>query len=64
MFDAFAERRDYVVDRIARINELPVSRPQGAFYTFFDPDGMTDEPTPGRGGTNTRDATDASSCRQ
>ena len=38
MHDAFAERRDYVTDRIAGIDGLSAPRPQGAFYAFLDPD--------------------------
>ncbi|WP_224267876.1 pyridoxal phosphate-dependent aminotransferase [Haloprofundus salinisoli] len=38
MHDAFGERRDYVVDRIADIDGLSCPRPQGAFYAFLDVD--------------------------
>jgi aspartate aminotransferase len=38
MYDAFRERRDYVVDRVADIDGLTCPRPEGAFYAFLDPD--------------------------
>jgi aspartate aminotransferase len=38
MCDAFSERRDYVVDRVAAIDGLTCPRPEGAFYAFLDPD--------------------------
>jgi aspartate aminotransferase len=38
MYDAFRERRDYVVDRVATIDGLTCPRPEGAFYAFLDPD--------------------------
>jgi aspartate aminotransferase len=38
MYEAFAERRDLVVDRIADIDGLSAPRPEGAFYAFLDPD--------------------------
>ncbi|WP_251329755.1 pyridoxal phosphate-dependent aminotransferase [Haloplanus pelagicus] len=38
MYDAFRERRDYVVDRVADIDGLACPRPEGAFYAFLDPD--------------------------
>lgn len=37
MYDAFLERRDYVVERIEGIDGLSAPRPQGAFYAFLDP---------------------------
>jgi aspartate aminotransferase len=43
MSDAFLERRDYVVERIADIDGLSAPRPQGAFYAFLDPHGVTDD---------------------
>lgn len=36
MFDAFAERRDYVVDRIGSIEGVSAPTPEGAFYAFLD----------------------------
>ncbi|RQG99452.1 pyridoxal phosphate-dependent aminotransferase [Natrarchaeobius oligotrophus] len=36
MRDAYAERRDVVVDRIADIPELSCARPEGAFYAMVD----------------------------
>jgi aspartate aminotransferase len=36
MRTAFAERRDYVVDRIAGIDGLACPTPEGAFYAFLD----------------------------
>jgi len=42
MYDAFERRRDYVVDRIAGIDGLSAPRPEGAFYAFLDPEGVTD----------------------
>ncbi|XVH30565.1 pyridoxal phosphate-dependent aminotransferase [Haloferacaceae archaeon DSL9] len=38
LFDAFRERRGYVVDRIAAIDGLSAPDPQGAFYAFLDID--------------------------
>jgi aspartate aminotransferase len=38
MYEAFEQRRDYVVDRIADIDGLSAPRPEGAFYAFLDPD--------------------------
>jgi aspartate aminotransferase len=38
MYDAFRERRDYVVDRVADIDGLTGPRPEGAFYAFLEPD--------------------------
>ncbi len=38
MYDAFRERRDYVVDRVADVDGLSCPRPEGAFYAFLDPD--------------------------
>ncbi|PSP89028.1 aminotransferase class I/II [Halobacteriales archaeon QS_4_66_20] len=42
MYEAFEERRDYVVERIAGIDGLTAPRPDGAFYAFLDPEGVTD----------------------
>lgn len=42
MYEAFERRRDYVVDRIAGIDGLTAPRPEGAFYAFLDPEGVTD----------------------
>lgn len=36
MLEAFQERRDFVVDRIAEIPELSCPSPDGAFYAFVD----------------------------
>ena len=36
MREAFAERREYVVDRLEGVEGLSAPRPQGAFYTFLD----------------------------
>jgi aspartate aminotransferase len=36
MGEAFAKRREYVVDRIEDIEGLSAPRPEGAFYTFLD----------------------------
>jgi aspartate aminotransferase len=36
MRDAFVERRDYVVDRVADIPSITCTQPQGAFYTLLD----------------------------
>ncbi|WP_122087939.1 pyridoxal phosphate-dependent aminotransferase [Halalkalicoccus subterraneus] len=36
MYDAFAERREYVVDRIASIPAISAVPPEGAFYAFVD----------------------------
>jgi aspartate aminotransferase len=38
MYDAFHERRDYVVDRAATVEGLTCPRPEGAFYAFLDLD--------------------------
>jgi len=38
MYDAFRERRDYVVERVAGIDGLRCPRPEGAFYAFMEPD--------------------------
>ncbi|MFB6195087.1 MAG: pyridoxal phosphate-dependent aminotransferase [Haloplanus sp.] len=38
MYDAFRERRDYVVDRVADIDGATCPRPEGAFYAFLDLD--------------------------
>ncbi|RAW44524.1 pyridoxal phosphate-dependent aminotransferase [Halorubrum sp. 48-1-W] len=37
MYDAFRERRDLVVDRVAGIDGLSCPRPEGAFYAYLDP---------------------------
>ena len=42
MYDAFERRRDYVVDRIAGVDGLSAPHPEGAFYAFLDPEGVTD----------------------
>jgi len=42
MYDAFERRRDYVAERIAGIDGLSAPRPEGAFYAFLDPEGVTD----------------------
>ncbi|MFC7234445.1 pyridoxal phosphate-dependent aminotransferase [Halosegnis marinus] len=39
---AFAERRDYVADRLDAMDGVAAPRPQGAFYAFLDPEGYTD----------------------
>ena len=36
MYDAFRERRDYVVERIEAIPGVSAPRPEGAFYAFLD----------------------------
>ncbi|MFC6836575.1 pyridoxal phosphate-dependent aminotransferase [Halomarina ordinaria] len=41
MYEAFRERRDYVVDRIAGLDGVSAPMPEGAFYAFLEPD--TDE---------------------
>ncbi|KTG08834.1 aminotransferase class I/II [Haloprofundus marisrubri] len=38
MYEAFRERRDYVVERIDDIDGLSCPKPQGAFYAFLDID--------------------------
>ena len=38
MYEAFASRRDYVVDRVAAIDGIECPRPEGAFYAFLDVD--------------------------
>ncbi|WP_117594304.1 pyridoxal phosphate-dependent aminotransferase [Haloprofundus halophilus] len=38
MYEAFRERRDYVVDRVDGIEGLSCPKPQGAFYAFLDID--------------------------
>jgi aspartate aminotransferase len=38
MYEAFRRRRDYVVERVADIDGLRGTRPEGAFYAFLDPD--------------------------
>jgi aspartate aminotransferase len=38
MYDAFERRRDYVADRLADMAGVRATRPEGAFYAFFDPD--------------------------
>jgi aspartate aminotransferase len=42
MRDAFAERRDYVADRLEAMDGVTAPRPEGAFYAFLDPEGYTD----------------------
>ena len=39
---AFADRRDYVADRLADMSGVTAPRSQGAFYAFLDPDGYDD----------------------
>ena len=36
MHDAFAERRDYVADRVDALPEVTAATPEGAFYAFLD----------------------------
>ena len=36
MLSQFAERRTFVLDRLAAMDGLRVTRPKGAFYAFFD----------------------------
>lgn len=36
MYDAFAERRDYVAKRVAELPEVTSAKPEGAFYAFLD----------------------------
>jgi aspartate aminotransferase len=36
MYDAFRERRDYVVDRVADVDGATCPRPEGAFYALLD----------------------------
>ncbi|MBU5482806.1 pyridoxal phosphate-dependent aminotransferase [Clostridium sp. MSJ-11] len=36
MIEEFKKRRDYVITRIAQINELDLIPPKGAFYAFID----------------------------
>ncbi|MEF8841207.1 MAG: aminotransferase class I/II-fold pyridoxal phosphate-dependent enzyme [Haloarculaceae archaeon] len=43
MYDAFAERRDYVVERIEGVDGLSAPRPQGAFYAFLEPEVDADD---------------------
>ncbi len=43
MYDAFLERRDYVTERVEAIDGLSAPRPQGAFYAFLEPHGVTDD---------------------
>ncbi|GAB7013939.1 pyridoxal phosphate-dependent aminotransferase [Halolamina salina] len=38
MYDAFAERREYVADRIESIDGVSAPTPDGAFYAFLDVD--------------------------
>ncbi|PSQ51197.1 aminotransferase class I/II [Halobacteriales archaeon SW_8_65_20] len=42
MQTAFADRRDYVADRLADMTGVTAPRSQGAFYAFLDPDGYDD----------------------
>jgi aspartate aminotransferase len=36
MYDAFAERRDYVADRVEALPAVTAAAPEGAFYAFLD----------------------------
>lgn len=36
MQDAFAERRDFVVDRVAALPDVSCPTPEGGFYAFLD----------------------------
>jgi aspartate aminotransferase len=45
MYEAFAERRDFVADRLDEIDGVRAPRPQGAFYSFLDVEGA-DESMP------------------
>jgi len=36
MHDAFAERREYVTERVAGLPEVTAAKPEGAFYAFLD----------------------------
>lgn len=36
MHDAFTERRDYVLDRVANLSGVSCPTPEGAFYVFLD----------------------------
>jgi len=38
MYDAFAERRDYVSERVAEMDGVSCPTPDGAFYAFLDVD--------------------------
>jgi aspartate aminotransferase len=38
MYDAFAERRQYVADRVAEMEGVSCPTPDGAFYAFLDVD--------------------------
>ena len=38
MYEAFARRREYVVDRVAGIDGVDCPTPEGAFYAFLDVD--------------------------
>ncbi|WP_255197339.1 pyridoxal phosphate-dependent aminotransferase [Halorarius litoreus] len=42
MYAAFAERRDYVADRLDDMAGVAAPRPDGAFYSFLDPKGYDD----------------------
>ena len=42
MYDAFEQRRSYLVDRLADIDGVSAPRPQGAFYAFIDVEGADD----------------------
>ncbi|WP_255148636.1 pyridoxal phosphate-dependent aminotransferase [Halorarius halobius] len=42
MREAFAERRDYVADRLDSMTGVTAPRPEGAFYAFLDPEGYDD----------------------
>ena len=45
MVEAYAERRDAVVDRIAGIPGVSCPRPEGAFYAFVDVSGLSGSST-------------------
>ncbi|WP_318566688.1 pyridoxal phosphate-dependent aminotransferase [Salinigranum marinum] len=38
MYEAFEQRRDYVVERVAETDGIDCPRPEGAFYAFLDLD--------------------------
>lgn len=42
MYAAFAERREYVADRLDAMEGVTAPRPEGAFYAFLDPEGYDD----------------------
>jgi aspartate aminotransferase len=45
MVEAYAERRDAVIDRIAAIPGVSCPRPEGAFYAFVDVSGLSGSST-------------------